>query len=302
MAYGKISSDRQWGRAAWACVAAAILLMLALGWIAFMFNPPEGVEPSGLPALVLWFIFFSQVFTVARCLKRRSAHMLKAEDLDNDTRAPILYLRPFTQDNAVLSSGPRIFNILNPFSWGKLMRWRGFFTSYAAFWTFKWTFEQLLEAKVRDMGPLVAIGQPGAPPIMGAHNLYVGEEWQQRVDDLSKRAQLVVLAAGDTAGIMWEVNFMLKHLDPTKCLIYVENGRYRLWWPLWRKGSRRSLWKRFRALSNDSFPVPLPEKLGRSAFVGFDAGWVPKLVDPPRCPQASERRDRVAYELTQIVC
>lgn len=285
-----------------ASVAAAILLILALAWYAFVIHPPEGASPSPLLGHALLMVFFSQASTVARCLKRRSAHILTLEDLDNDTRAPILYLRPFTQDNAVLSSGARIFNLFNPFSWGKLRRWRGLLTSYAAFWSFKWTFEQLLAARVRDMGPLVAIGQPGAPPIMGAHNLFVGEQWQQRVNDLSSRAQLVVLAAGDTPGIIWEVNFMLKHLDPTRCLIYVENGRYRLWWPLWRKGSRRSLWKKFRTLSKDSFPVPLPERLGSSAFVGFDADWVPKVVDPPRQPVASDQRDRVAYELTQIVC
>jgi len=236
-----------------------------------------------------------------RCLKSRSAHTLDIEDLDGDERAPVLYLRPFTQDNAVLSSGARIFNLFNPFSWGKIRRWRGFFTSYAAFFSFKWTFEQLLEAKTRTMGPLVAIGQPGAPPIMGAQNLYVGEEWQDRVIDLCQRAQLVVLAAGDTPGIMWEVKYMLENLDPEKCMIFVQGGRYRSWWPLWRKGSRRSLWKKFLVLSKDAFPVPLPKKLGRAAFVGFDARWEPKLIDPPRRPPVEDPRNTVAYELTQIL-
>ncbi len=301
MAYGKITSDRQWGRAGWACAVAFVLLVLSLVWIGFMINPPEGAEPSGTPAYILLFLFFSQAFTAVRCLKRRSAHAFSDADLDNDKRAPILYLRPFTQDSAVLSSGPRIFNILNPFSWGKVMRWRGMLSSWAAFWKFNWTFEQLLEDRTRHLGPLVAIGQPGAPPILGAHNLFVGDEWKDRVADLSRRAQLVVLAAGDTEGIKWEVNFMLKNLEPTKCLIYVENGRYRLWWPLWRKGSRAKLWKQFRELNQKGFPVPLPEKLGRSSFVGFDAGWVPRLVDPPRNPPESEARERLAFQLTQLM-
>ena len=301
MSYGKITSDRQWGRAGLSCVVAFVLLVLLVVWIGLMVNPPENVSPSGAPAIILASLLFSQVFMVVRCVKRRSAHQFTDEDLDKDTRPPILYLRPFTQDNAVLSSGPRIFNLLNPFSWGKVLRWRGLLSSWGAFWRFKWTFEQLLEDRTRDLGPLVAIGQPGAPPILGAHNLFVGEEWQARVDDLSRRAQLVVLAAGDTPGILWEVNFMLKNLDPSKCLIYVENGRYRVWWPMWRKGSRAKLWQQFRTLSRDLFPVPLPEKLGRASFVGFDAGWVPRIVDPPRHPPEAERRERLAFQLTQLM-
>lgn len=300
-AYGKITSDRQWGRAGLAFILALVLLVLTLVWLGFMLSPPEGASPSNLPLIILGWLFFGQSFTVVRCLKRRSANRLTDEDLDNDKRAPVLYLRPFTQDSAVLSSGPRIFNLFNPFSWGKVLRWRGLLSSWAAFWTFKWTFEQLLEDRVRALGPLVAIGQPGAPPILGAHNLYVGEEWKDRVADQARRAQLVVLAAGDTPGILWEVEFMLKNLDPGKCLIYVENGRYRLWWPMWRKGSRAKLWKKFRALSDKLFPVPLPEKLGRSSFVAFDDGWKPRVVDPPRCPPESDSRERIAYQLTQLM-
>jgi hypothetical protein len=301
MAYGKITSNRQWGRALWAFAVALVLLAMAMGWNHLMDNPPEGVTPGPLPLYILLFIFFGQSFTVVRCLKRRSADAFSDADLDDDKRAPILYLRPFAQDSAVLSSGPRIFNILNPFSWGKVMRWRGLLSSWSAFWRFKWTFEQLLQDRTHHLGPLVAIGQPGAAPILGAHNLFVGEDWQNRVADLSRRAQLVVLAAGDTPGILWEVNFMLKNLDPTKCLIYVENGRYRAWWPVWRKGGRRKLWRQFRALSREVFPVPLPEQIGRSSFVGFDAGWVPRLVDPPRKPPEVEARDRLAYHLTQLM-
>ena len=110
-----------------------------------------------------------------------------------------------------------------------------------------------------------------------------------------------MLAAGDTPGIMWEVNYMLENLDPEKCMIFVEGGRYRTWWPIWRKGSRRSLWKKFLILSEDAFPVPLPKKLGRAAFVGFNAGWEPKLIDPPRRPPVADPRNTVAYELTQIL-
>lgn len=293
MAYGKITSDRQGGRAVVALGVTVILGVLAAVCLDQLPSPALGT--------IFLFATFSQAFTVVRCLKRRSAHQFSDEDLDKDTRPPILYLRPFTQDSAVLSSGPRIFNILNPFSWGKLRRWRGLLSSWGAFWRFKWTFEQLLEDRTRELGPLVAIGQPGTPPILGAHNLFVGDEWQQRVADLARRAQLVVLAAGDTPGILWEVKFMLEHLDPSKCLVYVENGRYRLWWPMWRKGSRAKLWKQFRALSQDLFPVPLPANLGRASFVAFEAGWVPRLMDPPPPPPEAAPRERVAYQLTQMM-
>jgi hypothetical protein len=293
MAYGKISSNRQWGQAVVSGVLVAVLLASAL----------VVLSRGNVLGWFLILLAITPTFTTVRCLKSRSANMLRLEDLDNDTRAPILYLRPFTQDNALISSGPLLFNFYDlSCCWDRLRRWPGIISAYSAFYTFKWTFEQLLAAKTRDLGPLVAFGQPGAPPIMGAHNLYVGEDWQDRVADLCEQAQLVVLAAGGTPGIIWEVNFMVKNLDPTKCLIFVERSRYRWWWPFWLKGTRRKLWKKFRALSKDSFPVPLPETLAGSAFVGFDAGWAPKLVDPVLPPRETEIRDRVAHQLTQITC
>jgi hypothetical protein len=48
--------------------------------------------------------------------------------------------------------------------------------------------------------------------------------------------------------------------------------------------------------------LPQAAKRQRSAFIGFDAGWMPKWVDPPRRPRETEHRDRVAYQLTQLVC
>ena len=291
MAFKQPSSGRQWFKALVSFLVAFVLMILQ----AVIVFQQEG---NAVPLIYLGIALL--LFYGVRCLKARSVDQLTLAGLDNDGRAPVLFLRPFTEDNAVLSSGARIFNPLNPFSWGKLLRPRGLWASYRSFFALRWMVEQVLAYTTRQMGPLVAIGQPGTPPMLGAYNLYVGDDWQARVADLALRAQLVVLMAGTTPGLLWEVEFMQTRLDPVKCVIFVPDGQRRWWWPFWRKGNRRKVWDGFRAMSAALFPVALPERLGRAAFVGFKAGWQPFVLDPPRCPPQTSAGPHVAYRVTAI--
>jgi hypothetical protein len=311
MAYGKITADRQWFRAFFCFGFGFLLFVIAAILYAFAIYAASQAEDAsaaeGIGRIVgligTFFIFggFLQLFNGVRCLKSRSAHQLTLTDLDNDARPPVLYLRPFTIDNAVLSSGARVFNPLNLFSYYKLRQ--TVFGGWSSYLKLRWTFEQVLEFATRKMGPLVAIGQPGSPPVMGAHNLFVGEEWQERVAELEQHAQLVVLAAGATTpGVLWEVEFTRTRLDPKKFLIFVPGGKYRWWWPFWRTGSRRKTWAAFRKASEKLFPVSLPEKLRGAAFVAFDSDWQPSLLDPGwRRPPTSEARDYLAWRVMKII-
>ena len=295
MAFKQPSGSRQWFKALLSFLGAIVLLFLAI--LVVSVNPENG-NPWAPVFFAVLLLFYG-----VRCLKSRSVDLLTLDGLDNDSRAPVLFLRPFTEDSAVLSSGARILNPLNPFSWGKVLRWRGLWASYRSFFALRWTVEQVLAFTTRDMGPLVAIGQPDTPPVLGAYNLYVGDDWQARVEDLALRAQLVVLVAGTTPGLLWEVEFMRTRLDPVKCVIFVPDGQRRWWWPFWRKGNRRKVWDGFRTMSAKLFPVPLPESLGRfpsAAFVGFEAGWKPFVLDPPRRPSPTPVGPYVAYMVTAI--
>lgn len=278
----------------------------------------ESEQPPNLgrlPAIIGFPFLFGgvvQFFNGVRCLKARSAHQLRLEDMGNDARPPVLYLRPFSVDNAVMSSGARVFNPLNFFTYYKLRR--TLVGGYGSYFTLRWTSEQVFEYVTRKLGPMVAIGQPDSPPVMGAYNLFVGEEWKERVEELAKRAQLVVLLAGATTeGLMWEMGKTTQWCDPEKLILFVPGGRYRWWWPLWRVGSRKRNWAAFRKAYESycasakpenkprQFPSPLPERLKSAAFVGFEKDWTPVLLDPRSRPPVSQPRDYLVYRVMRII-
>jgi len=50
------------------------------------------------------------------------------------------------------------------------------------------------------------------------------------------------------------------------------------------------------------FPEPLPETLGRAAFVAFDKDWRPRLLDPGwRRPPGSQAREYLAWRVMKII-
>ena len=66
----------------------------------------------------------------------------------------------------------------------------------------------LLPALVLLTGPFVAIGKPGERlPQIGAHRLYVGDaDWQQVVTSYITRAEPIILIAGKTTWVQWELS------------------------------------------------------------------------------------------------
>jgi hypothetical protein len=301
----KIDSTRQWGTAFVCFVLGVILIALSLlVMIADAAATPQ--RPTFFLGLILAYLFLGGVvylFNRARCLKSRGAGELRLAELRNDSRALVFYLRPLKVDNDVSGSGARVFNPLNPFSWGKLRRWRGILAGYRSYLSLHWTIEQVMEFATRKVGPLVAIGRPGSPPVLGAYNVF-DDRWQERVAELAHRAQLVVLVAGAiTPGLLWEAGFITRTriVDPSKFVIFVPGGRLRWWWPFWRIGSRKRNWATFRKASAAVFPVPLPEKLGGAAFLGFAPDWKPFLLDPTRRPPITQPREYVTYRVMAII-
>jgi TM2 domain-containing membrane protein YozV len=71
------------------------------------------------------------------------------------------------------------------------------------------------------IGPVVAIGKPGERlPELGAARLYVGnDEWQEVVRRFMREAALIVIRAGETAGVWWEIEEALAHCPPQRVII-----------------------------------------------------------------------------------
>jgi hypothetical protein len=96
-------------------------------------------------------------------------------------------------------------------------------------------------------------------------------DWQERVRALLSQSKLVIVRAGDTPGLRWEIQECI-HIVRPESLIFL--------FPL-----NRRKYERFRQESEKHFPCRLPEYTGRwipnisiRAILFFDSTWAPTLV------------------------
>ena len=73
------------------------------------------------------------------------------------------------------------------------------------------------------VGPVVAIGKPGERlPQLGAARLYVDDDhWQETIDALMTRSALVVVRAGNTPNLWWEIERAMTNQRPDRVVIVV---------------------------------------------------------------------------------
>lgn len=131
----------------------------------------------------------------------------------HDTRAPILFLRAFADDQVQFSH-----KSVSPTAW---------------LWDRTQPKSNLDEELFREgiaFGPVVAIGNPGdeVPPF-GAARGYVGDDkWQDMVADLAANAAAIVLCVDDASqgGLWWEIEHLVKegHLTKTLLLIHPKHA------------------------------------------------------------------------------
>ncbi|MCC6270351.1 MAG: hypothetical protein IT190_03665 [Microbacteriaceae bacterium] len=87
-------------------------------------------------------------------------------------------------------------------------------TAVGSFGVLSWVFgfrvrlEEFVARWVLAHGPLVAIGRPGEPyPLLGATRTYVrDDQWKQVVESAARSAEAIILLAGSSAGLGWEVD------------------------------------------------------------------------------------------------
>ena len=105
--------------------------------------------------------------------------------------------------------------------------------------------EEALAALMAEVGPVVAIGRPcDRLPPLGASRVYVvGDDWQTFVGDLIDKAALVLVIAGATSGLKWELEQCYKRVEPKRFFIIVP--RDRKGYDFFRSPARRSHVLRF---------------------------------------------------------
>lgn len=173
-------------------VAGFVAAFAALGVIAAAIDESlGGVGESGraIFSLVFYAVMGVSAFLVYRLYRRGRQHtaLLGEEAVGRDTRPPIVYLRSFADEVAIARE------------------------------------EEVLATVFGEVGPFVAIGRPGDPlPPLGASRFYVADaDWQGFVARMLAKASLVLILAGRTQALAWEVAQCRRLVDYRKLAVLV---------------------------------------------------------------------------------
>jgi len=208
-----------------------------------------GAFAGGVGGVVsgMLFVFVAQGVRRGRQMRARAA----ATVLTTDTRPPVLYLRPFSTDG-LLISGQHFLQL---------------------------SFEQHLARAMKTVGPFVAIGSPVEDPRhpeLGAARMYLAEEsWQEDVASEIRQAGLVILHAGISDGLLWELQQVLAINAPQRLIVCLPFDSP------WTRPKMRTADERyapFRAATIGLFPGPLPTTCDGCAFLYFLDDWAPQLL------------------------
>jgi hypothetical protein len=213
-----------------------------------------GFRHDVVAASVVPVALFVSVWLVTRGRRMRAGEAGRV--LAEEVRAPIVYLRPFGADRAVISRrlSSRVRISLRE--------------SYES------RYEERLARALHEVGPFVAVGDPTERlPQPGAVRMYAAdEEWRETVDELTGRAGVVILHAGEGDGLAWEVRHVTELDAPERVILSLPLLAER------KEPSRQERYDDFRRTLGQAFPRPLPEAIGHCQFLYFDADWTPRLL------------------------
>jgi uncharacterized RDD family membrane protein YckC len=162
------------------------------------------------------------------------------------TGAPyVLYLRSFATDsdaNRSAADHPRLLPIILP----KTIA----------------TVQEQMAVAFSVIGPMIVVGKPGEfLPQLGGHSKYFAEEdWQAGVAKLARKAALIVMRAGTSSGLTWELENVIRNSNPTRLVLLLPD--------------QKSDYDAFRALAEPYLPKGLPEFVPRKDSMSHFGGLV----------------------------
>ncbi len=177
-------------------ITYAILFVVAL----YNFQHNLGVISGTLFLFVLLFFIF--ILKMSKLIDSfgYKCHRLLAPDLafhlERLHHPPVLFLRAFDDDE--LHSQSWRFRMVGPNR-----------------------YEDHLMSVLRKVGPPIAVGRPWESlPETGAMRIYVrDDQWQDAIRFFLRHARLVVIIAGTSGGIRWEISETVRIVAPEKLLI-----------------------------------------------------------------------------------
>jgi hypothetical protein len=224
-----------------------------------------GVAERGIG---LFFLFLAiSIGTAFWNWGKRHLVPLGEKTRNEDRRSPIVYLRSFAEEETVGED------------------------------------ERVLAKIMGEAGPFVAIGKPGDTlPPLGASRFYVPDsDWKRFVTRLLNEAALVLVLAGRTPGLGWEIQQCKRRTSFRRLIVLVPNDR--------------TLYREFRGQVETRTRIRLPDfpndsNLAAGALAGlilFDEKWRGRWTPFERAwflgsnPQAPNRNSRRAARLRKAL-
>jgi hypothetical protein len=156
--------------------------------------------PRSIKQLTIFGIGFASLITAPLAFHRFRRHRQPSAEqlLGSDTRAPVLWLRSFADDDLVLRDW-------DPGLQGTSDR----------------TLEDVLTSDMWTYGPVVAVGAPGEKlPRLGASRGYFDDtKWHEAVAHWMAQACVIVLVIGKSKWIVWELENAIKHRYLSKLIL-----------------------------------------------------------------------------------
>lgn len=201
--------------------------------------------------------------------------MLSGEELLSiDERPPVLYLRSFWNDDD-MATVP-LGNVEEKKSfWGTVI--------IRVLPSIK-NEEELLAKQLKRIGPPIAVGSPNEEfTRLGMARMHFNDdEWQEKVTELINRSALVIMLAGFTSNFWWELETVVRNLDPKKLIVLLPFET--------RSESTLGIsvdvnaYKAFKEKADIILPKNLPQFSGTiirgstlSGLMYFSSDWNPKI-------------------------
>lgn len=134
------------------------------------------------------------LYLIFRTAARKSAITSMQALLKTDKRRPVLFLRPF-EDDQVLFHKPRRRSIFRFIRIGEEPKF----------------FEHQVLEEMTEIGPVVAIGNRGRKgvPFGAARDFLPDDVWRDRVMGLIGSSRVIVVVLNETPGVWWEIQAIL---------------------------------------------------------------------------------------------
>jgi len=221
---------------------AAWLTFLLLSFVLYLLFVNKTVE--GTYDLAGFILALIMLFAALRRVSKRF-RLVSKKMLLTDRRKPILYLRSFREEfepNAIYYDKART--------------------------------DETLAQVFRTTGPLVAVGRPGDTlQPLGAIRLYFSDDvWRENVEVLMALSRLVIIQAGRSPGLEWEMATAVKRLNPEQLLFTF------LSWQELDGDSRQSRYEEFAGQLKFISSLTLPDRIDGAYFLYFDRNWKPHLA------------------------